>query len=84
MKIGASLLDHPWRGLAAVALLPPFQERLSGVMRTMVEPSDLDTVIVKQIAVNATIERRQIVFSVKSSTNARLVRNNDQNISSRL
>jgi hypothetical protein len=84
MKIGTSLLDHPRRGLAAVALLPPFQKCLGGVMRTMVEPSDLDTVVVKQTAVNATVEHRKIVFSVKTSTNARLVRNNNQIISSRL
>jgi hypothetical protein len=82
MEFGASLLDHPRRGFAAVALLSPLRERLSGVMWAMVELSDLYTVIVEQIAVNATIKRRQIRFGVQTSTNARLVGNNDQNIPS--
>jgi hypothetical protein len=70
MEFGAGLLDHPRRGFAAVARLSPFRERLSGVMRAMVEMSNLDATLVIQIAVNATIERRQISLSVKASTNS--------------
>jgi hypothetical protein len=53
-----------------MARLSPFQERLSGVMRAMVELSDLDAILVKQVKVYATIERSQISFTVKASTNS--------------
>ena len=70
MEFGAGLLDHPRRRLAAMARLSPFHERLSVVMRAMVELSDLDATLVKQVAVYATIERSQISFTVKASTNS--------------
>ena len=47
MELGTGLLDHPRRRFAAMARLPPLRECLSGVMRTMVELSDLDATLVQ-------------------------------------